>query len=258
MTVDPFPVREGAVVADALKMRRVGVTFADGTAALRGVDLTVAANEFVCIVGPSGCGKTTLLRLVAGLSDPSEGMLRVAMNRLGYVFQDPTLLPWRTVRQNVELLSQLDRLPKRDRRDRRDAAIALVGLQHFAGHYPHQLSGGMRMRTSLARALTMEPDLFLLDEPFGALDELTRQRLNDELQALFVAKRFTTALFVTHSIAEAVFLASRVVVMSDRPGTIIGEVEIPFSYPRSPALRYGNDFAALAGRVSGLLRQEQS
>jgi NitT/TauT family transport system ATP-binding protein len=236
-----------------LAFRGVGKRFPDGTVALAGVDLSVAPGEFVSILGPSGCGKSTLLRVAAGLIPASDGMVRVATGKLGYVFQDPTLLPWRTVQANVELFAELRRLPREERRRRATEALALVGLDDFAGHRPLALSGGMRMRVSLARSLTLEPELFLFDEPFGALDEITRERLNDELLGLYLAKRFT-ALFVTHSVSEAVFLSSRVVVMSARPGRVLDSFPVPFAYPRPAGLRFAEPFARLAGEVSACLR----
>jgi NitT/TauT family transport system ATP-binding protein len=236
-----------------LEFAGVGRTFPDGTEALRNVDLTVDRGEFVSVVGPSGCGKSTLLRLASGLDRSTTGETRVSSTRVGYVFQDPTLLPWRTVRRNIELLAELEHLPKAVRRARVQEAIALVGLDGFEKHRPRSLSGGMRMRTSLARSLVLQPDVFLFDEPFGALDEMTRERLNDELLALFADRGFA-ALFITHSVAEAVFLSTRVVVMSPRPGRILGDVSVPFGYPRAPELRYSEEFAKVAGEVSDLLR----
>jgi NitT/TauT family transport system ATP-binding protein len=213
----------------------------------------VDSGEFVSVVGPSGCGKSTLLRLASGLDSPTSGQVDVASKRVGFVFQDPTLLPWRTVRRNVELLAELEHLPKAQRRARVTEAIGLVGLTGFEKHRPRSLSGGMRMRTSLARSLVLQPDVFLFDEPFGALDEMTRERLNDELLALFADRGFA-ALFITHSVAEAVYLSTRVVVMSTRPGHILGDVSVPFGYPRQPDLRYTEEFAKVAGEVSDLLR----
>ncbi len=231
----------------------VGRTFPDGTEALRDVDLAVDSGEFVSVVGPSGCGKSTLLRLASGLDHATSGRVDVASAQVGYVFQDPTLLPWRTVRKNVELLVELEHLPKAQRRARVDEAIGLVGLQGFERHRPRALSGGMRMRTSLARSLVLQPDVFLFDEPFGALDEMSRERLNDELLGLFADRGFA-ALFITHSVAEAVYLSTRVVVMSPRPGQVLGEVPIPFGYPRQPDVRYSEEFGKVAGEVSDLLR----
>jgi NitT/TauT family transport system ATP-binding protein len=227
--------------------------FPDGTTALDGVDFRVAAGEFVSVVGPSGCGKSTLLRIASGLTGVTGGAVGIQTDKIGYVFQDPTLLPWRTVQGNVELFAELRRLPKADRRRRADAAIKLVGLSDFAGHRPRALSGGMRMRVSLARSLTLQPELFLFDEPFGALDEIARQRLNDELLQLYLTQRFT-AVFVTHSVTEAVFMSTRVLVMSGRPGRIRGDFAVPFDYPRSPQLRFDQRFARLAGQVSARLR----
>jgi NitT/TauT family transport system ATP-binding protein len=238
-----------------LDVSGVGHTFRDGTIALRDLRLHVRRGEFVSIVGPSGCGKSTLLRLASGLEIPSIGSVQVASERLGYVFQDPTLLPWRSVRRNVELSAELEGIPRAERRRRVADAIRIVGLEGFERARPAALSGGMRMRTSLARSLVLEPDLFLFDEPFGALDELTRERLGDELMQLFVARRFT-ALFVTHSIAEAVFLSTRVVVMSNRPGRIVGELSVPFDYPRPPELRFHPEFGRIAGELSLTLRNE--
>ena len=237
-----------------LAFEGVGKTFPDGTTALDGIDLTVAPGEFVTVVGPSGCGKSTLLRIASGLDAPSEGSVRVATSKIGYVFQDPTLLPWRTVQANVELLAELEGLPRPERRRLAREALELVGLTEFAGHLPHMLSGGMRMRASLARSLTMQPAAFLFDEPFGAVDEITRERLNDELLGLFSSTGFA-GLFVTHSVNEAVFLSTRVVVLSGRPGRPLASFEVPFDYPRQPELRYSEGFGHLAGAVSARLRE---
>ncbi len=241
----------------ALTFEHVSKTFPDGTQALDDVSLEVAAGEMVAIVGPSGCGKSTLLRLASRLTSPSEGEIRVADGNLGYVFQDPTLLPWRTVQNNVELLAELAHVPKDERARIATNAIALTGLTGFEKHLPRALSGGMRMRVSLARSLTLRPRIFLFDEPFGALDEITRERLNGELLGLFEQEQFA-GLFVTHSVSEAAFLASRVVVMSPRPGRIVTEVAIPFAYPRPPELRFDSEFAAIAGQISARLRANLS
>jgi NitT/TauT family transport system ATP-binding protein len=236
-----------------LTFRGVSKRFPDGTTALEGVELSVPAGEFVSVIGPSGCGKSTLLRIASDLTQASGGTVDVQTRKIGYVFQDPTLLPWRTVQANVELFAELRGLPKGERRRRADDAIKLVGLSDFAGHRPRALSGGMRMRVSLARSLTLQPELFLFDEPFGALDEIARERLNDELLQLYLTQRFT-ALFVTHSVTEAVFMSTRVVVMSGRPGRILGDLAVPFEYPRPPRLRFEERFARLAGQVSARLR----
>jgi len=248
-------VNAGAEAAAPGEIRFAGLgrLFPNGTQAVVDVNLKIGAGEFISVVGPSGCGKSTLLRIASSLDTPSAGEVAVGDGVLGFVFQDATLLHWRTVAQNVDLLMELRKVPADERRRRRESAIRLVGLDGFDDHYPKQLSGGMRMRVSIARALTLEPDIFLFDEPFGALDEMTRERLNDELTAVFAERRFT-AMFVTHNVFEAVFLATRVIVMSGRPGTIIGEVAVPFDYPRSGSLRFDADYIGLAEEVSSLLR----
>jgi NitT/TauT family transport system ATP-binding protein len=237
----------------ALRFAGVSKQYRDGTVALTDADLDVAPGEFVSVVGPSGCGKSTLLRIASGLDRATTGTVDVPADRVGYVFQDATLLPWRTVRANVELFAELDQLGRGERSRRVRDAIELVGLDGFEKHLPHELSGGMRMRASLARSLVLDPDLFLFDEPFGALDEITRERLNDELLRMFRVRSFA-ALFITHSVAEAVFLSTRVVVMSGRPGRVMADIPVPFEYPRVPDLRYTAEFAALCGEVSHHLR----
>jgi NitT/TauT family transport system ATP-binding protein len=232
----------------------VAMTFPDGTVALTGVDLTVKRGEFVTVVGPSGCGKSTLLRIASGLEHASNGTTELGTSRIGYVFQDATLLPWRNVQANVELLAELHGLPRAERAAKAKASIDLVGLTGFEKHLPRALSGGMRMRTSLARSLTLDPEIFLFDEPFGALDEITRERLNDELLRLFAETQFA-GLFITHSVSEAVYLSTRVIVMSGRPGTIVDEFEVPFPMPRDPEIRYTAQFAELVGKVSHALRE---
>ena len=222
--------------------------------ALHDVSLAIDAGEFVALLGPSGCGKSTLLRLASKLTAPTGGEIAVASGNLGYVFQDPTLLPWRTVQANVELLAELAGIPKSERTRQAADAIALTGLHGFEQHYPRALSGGMRMRVSLARSLTLRPRIFLFDEPFGALDEITRERLNGELLGLFEHERFA-GLFVTHSVTEASFLASRVLVMSPRPGRIVAEIAVPFDYPRPPELRFDAAFARVAGHINARLRE---
>ena len=229
------------------------MVFPDGTHALRETTFDVRPGEFVTVVGPSGCGKSTLLRIASGLTKATGGFVSVEPGNVGYVFQDATLLQWRTVQKNVELLAELEGIDKEERARRAAENIALVGLDGFEKKYPKQLSGGMKMRCSLARSLVMDPTVFLFDEPFGALDEITREKLNDELLSLFQRKGFA-ALFITHSIYEAVFLSTRVLVMSARPGRIVGDFKIPFAYPRSPELRFEAEFAELSGQVSHALR----
>jgi NitT/TauT family transport system ATP-binding protein len=229
------------------------MTFPDGTHAVDDVSLDVRPGEFVTIVGPSGCGKSTLLKIASGLLEPTGGNVICDRARIGYVFQDATLLPWRTVRGNVELFAELHGIAKPERERIAQEAIALVGLSGFERHYPKSLSGGMKMRASLARTLTLKPPLFLFDEPFGAVDEITREHLNEETQQLFMRERFA-GLFITHSISEAVFMSTRVLVMSARPGRIIGEFDVPFDYPRDPALRFDPEFAKIGGAISEQLR----
>jgi NitT/TauT family transport system ATP-binding protein len=237
-----------------LDFTNVEMTFPNGTVALHGVDLTVKKGEFVTVVGPSGCGKSTLLRIASGLETASDGTVELGTGRIGYVFQDATLLPWRDVLSNVELLAELQWQTIAERRAKALEAIELVGLKGFEKHLPKQLSGGMRMRASLARSFTLEPELFLFDEPFGALDEITRERLNDELLRLFVEKQFA-GLFITHSVSEAVYLSTKVVVMSGRPGTIVQTFDVPFPMPRDPDIRFTAEFAELVGQVSHALRE---
>jgi len=242
-----------AAATPALCFRDVSKTFVDGTHALAPVRFEVAPGEFVTIVGPSGCGKSTLLRIASGLERATTGTVDVDRSRIGYVFQDATLLQWRTIRRNVALFAELDGVPRAERDRRVAASIALVGLEGFEAKYPKQLSGGMRMRASLARSLVMDPDVFLFDEPFGALDEITRERLNGELLQLFQRRRFG-ALFITHSISEAVFLSTKVLVMSASPGRIVTGFDVPFDYTRSHDMRFQPAFGQLAGEVSHALR----
>ncbi|MDF2118398.1 ABC transporter ATP-binding protein [Roseiarcaceae bacterium H3SJ34-1] len=237
-----------------IELREVWKEFDTKVKALDIVNLDIAGGEFVSIVGPSGCGKSTLLRIVAGLLAPSGGACVRATNaRAAFVFQDAALLPWRSVLRNAELLMELEGYAAPDRRQRAEKAMQLVGLSGFADAYPHQLSGGMRMRLSLARAMALQPDLLLLDEPLAAVDELTRDTLQEELQQLWRKLNFT-ALLVTHNVHEAVYLSTRIAVMSPRPGRIEKVINVPFAFPRAPELRATAEFAALTGQVSALLR----
>jgi len=237
-------------------------TYATGTAALAPVDLTVHPGEFLTLLGPSGCGKTTLLNLMAGLLAPDAGTVQwwgdgfdatgAPGRRLAMVFQSPTLMPWARIAANVRL--PLDLAGRARTEADRDvaAALALVGLADAAQHFPRELSGGMQMRASIARALVTSPDLLLMDEPFGALDEFTRQRLDSELLALWSA-RALTVVFVTHSIVEAVFLSTRVAVMAARPGRVIADVAIDEPHPRTEAFRVSPAFAGYCQRLSALV-----
>jgi NitT/TauT family transport system ATP-binding protein len=242
----------------------VSKAYANGTVALRSASFTVTPGEFVSLVGPSGCGKSTILRIVAGLGPISAGEVRVdglpperarrERGDLAFVFQDATLLPWRTVLGNVELPLQLRGVSARQRRAQALDTLETVGLAEFAREYPRQLSGGMKMRVSIARALAAKPSLLLMDEPFGALDELTRGRLNVELLRI-VALAGWTVLFVTHNVFEAVFLSSRLLVMSPRPGRIVADMPIDLPYPRDPAIRTSLEFNMIASRVLATLQE---
>jgi NitT/TauT family transport system ATP-binding protein len=227
--------------------------------ALRDVSLSVQADEFVCVVGPSGAGKTTLLRLLGGLSRPTEGnvffegeRLLGPRRRIGFVFQQANLMPWRTTLDNVRLPLQLQSLPEGEQADQARRLLDLVGLEAFEGAYPHNLSGGMAQRVALARALVHEPDLLLLDEPFGSLDALTRERMAGELLRIWNA-RPVTVVMVTHSIAEAVLLADRVIVLSPAPAEVRLELPIPLPRPRSMDLAHTSAFGELAGRIRAAL-----
>src|SRR5262245_33976784 len=258
---EPVAVRAaaGEPVVEVLSADKV---FANGTRALAPIDLTVRDGEFVSLIGPSGCGKSTLLKLVAGLLEPSDGRLvwwrgdlargGEAGRRMSFVFQDPTLMPWSRVEANVRLPLDLAGLRKGEGHERVDKALDLVGRTSFRRNFPRQLSGGMRMRVSIARALVTEPNLLLMDEPFGALDEFTRNKLDSDLVSLWHA-RSLTVMFVTHSIYEAVFLSTRIVVMAARPGRIFGELVIDEPHPRDDNFRTSPRFAKLCRDLSGLL-----
>lgn len=241
----------------AVEFDRVGMTFPDGTHAIEEMTFALSRGELVAVVGPSGCGKSTLLKIASGLLDATQGHVSIDRERIGYVFQDPTLMPWRTVRGNVELLAELHQIPREERRRLGQDAIDLVGLTGFEAHYPKSLSGGMRMRCSLARTLTLRPPIMMFDEPFGAVDEITREHLNEETLRIFGQEQFA-GIFVTHSITEAVFMSTRVIVMSARPGRIVADYPVPFAYPRDPELRFDAEFGALSGELSRALRGAHS
>jgi NitT/TauT family transport system ATP-binding protein len=243
----------GTAPSPRLRFEHLSMVFPDGTHAIDDVSFSVEPGEFVTVVGPSGCGKSTLLRIASGLTQNTGGVCDVNRDSIGYVFQDATLLPWRTVQKNVELNAELQGIKKDERVRRAAEAIELVNLVGHEEKYPKQLSGGMKMRCSLARSLVLNPQIFLFDEPFGALDEITRERLNDELISLFNSERFA-ALFITHSIAEAVFLSTRVLVMSARPGRIIGDYAIPFGADRSQEIRFEPEFAEICGLINDDLK----
>ena len=231
-------------------------SFPNGLRALDRVSLTIGEGEFVTLVGPSGCGKSTLLRLVAGLMEPSRGRVRLSdaarASGLGFVFQSPTLMPWATVERNVRLPLDLDGVPCAQSSQIVARTLDLVGLRDFAQAYPRELSGGMQMRVSIARALATKPRLLLMDEPFGALDEITRNRLDRDLSAL-CARENLTVLFVTHSIYESAFLSSRVLVMSARPGRIARDVRVDQPLPRGDDFRSTDFFVRTSEQLSAAL-----
>ncbi|MFL5915586.1 MAG: ABC transporter ATP-binding protein [Gaiellaceae bacterium] len=247
-----------------VRVGRVTKTFPRGdVTALQDIDLELAPREFVSLIGPSGCGKSTLLRVIGDLIEPTHGSVtingksaRQARNDgdYGIVFQDSVLFDWRTVAKNIALPLEMLGWERQRRRQRVAEMLDLVELTAFAEHHPWQLSGGMQQRVSIARALAFEPALLLMDEPFGALDEMTRERLNLELLAIW-EKTGSTVAFVTHSISEAVFLSGRVVVMSPRPGRIAGAVDVDLPYPRSVETREAPRFFELVTQVRELLRQ---
>ncbi|MBM81726.1 MAG: nitrate/sulfonate/bicarbonate ABC transporter ATP-binding protein [Planctomycetaceae bacterium] len=254
-----------------VEARSLGIEFENGFQALANIELKIERGEFVSIVGPSGCGKSTLLRLLAGLRAASSGELHILgvpatqarqeRHRVGFVFQDANLLPWRTVVDNIRLpfeLQESDNINREEQQPLIRESLQLIGLTDAdANKRPHMLSGGMRMRVALARALVTQPDLLLLDEPFGALDDILRQQLNEELSRTWAQHRWT-GVFVTHNVAEAVYMSQRVLVMSHSPGRIIADVPIPFDYPRETSLREEPDFARLTGVVSGHLQTNAS
>jgi len=250
--------------AAAVSIRNVSKTFGKGgTTALQNIDLEFQPGEFISLIGPSGCGKSTLLRVIGDLIEPTEGEAivggktahRARLDRdYGMVFQEATLMDWRSVEKNVSLPLEMMGWERSKRRDRVRELLELVELTGFGSHYPWQLSGGMQQRVAIARALTFHPSLILMDEPFGALDEMTRDRLNLELLRIWEATS-ATVVFVTHSIFEAVFLSSRVVVMSARPGRVQRIVDIDLAYPRTTDTREETRFFELATEVRELLRE---
>jgi NitT/TauT family transport system ATP-binding protein len=240
-------------------LRGIGKRFGSGLAALEAIDLDIRRGEFLSLLGPSGCGKTTLLRIIAGLTEPSAGLRHLSLatsrggqipsGRIGFVFQDPTLMPWSTVLDNVLLPFRIAGRVGTAERERATAEIDAVGLAGFEQAYPRQLSGGMRMRVSIARALVTDPDLLLLDEPFAALDEITRMALNDDLLRLWDNHR-PTVVFVTHSVFEAVYLSTRIAVLTRRPGRIVADLPVELPQPRERTLRTSPPYAAICTAIS--------
>lgn len=255
---------QAGVQPPVLLANQVEKTYSNGTHALQRLKLSIGRGEFVSLLGPSGCGKSTLLKMFAGLEQPSAGHVRwwgkgdirqaEAEQKMAMVFQEATLMPWATLAANVSLPLDLCGVPVAERGPRVQAALDRVGLGEFAVAYPRELSGGMQMRASIARALVTEPNVLLMDEPFGALDEFTRNRLDSDLRVLWV-ERDLTVVFVTHSIYEAVFLSSRVVVMGARPGRVLADVAIEGPTVRDEAFRTSTGFIAQCAQLSALLAQ---
>ncbi|MGR3491468.1 MAG: ABC transporter ATP-binding protein [Shimia sp.] len=247
--------------ATILRMREVDKTFNGGVVALRRMALDVREGDFISLLGPSGCGKSTALRLIAGLMPPTMGRIEWegegSSDDIGVVFQEPTLMPWTTVEKNVFLPFRLRGKSFASVKDRIHEALALVGLENFAGSYPRELSGGMKMRVSIARAMVTRPRLILMDEPFAALDEMTRQKLNDDLLAL-KATTGSTVIFVTHSVFESVFLSDRILVMAARPGRVISEITVDEPYPRGLEWRTSKRYGELARVTSDTLNSALS
>jgi len=251
-----------APAVPAVEILSAEKTYPNGTQALLPVDLSIAEGEFVTLLGPSGCGKSTLLKMVAGMLEPSDGRLLVwrkpvaqlhdCPHKMSFVFQSPTLMPWASVQTNVRLPLDLAGVPRKEADARVTESLALVGLEKFANALPRALSGGMQMRVSIARGLVTQPDLLLMDEPFGALDEITRHKLDADLLELWRKKKLTV-IFVTHSIHEAVFLSSRVVMMAARPGRVVEQFQIDEPYPRQADFMVTPAFARYAKQLQDSL-----
>jgi NitT/TauT family transport system ATP-binding protein len=240
-----------------LVLRSVGKTFANQTVALNDMNLTIRQGDFISLLGPSGCGKSTALRIIAGLLSPTSGVLdwrgpKMGKTDLGFVFQEPTLMPWASVFDNVWLPLRLQGISRKDASESVLGVLAQVGLSGFENSVPRELSGGMKMRVSIARGLVAKPRLLLMDEPFAALDEITRFQLNNDLLKLWQREGFTV-VFVTHSVFESVFLSNRIVVMAARPGRIFEEMTVNEPYPRDESFRTSAHYAELTREASALL-----
>ncbi len=246
----------GTVAPRLVRLEGVCKTFANGTVALTGVDLEIRRGEFLSLLGPSGCGKSTILRLLSDLTGASAGWINWSgqEHNLGFVFQEPTLMPWACVFNNVWLPMRLKGVSRRDAQGPVMDALEKVGLSGFAKSYPRELSGGMKMRVSIARALVTRPAILLMDEPFAALDEITRNKLNDDLLQL-KCELDATVVFVTHSVYESVYLSSRIVVMAPRPGRIVAEIEVPAPMPRDEEFRLGKLYAERCRETSAALHK---
>jgi NitT/TauT family transport system ATP-binding protein len=256
------PARSGRPL---VSLRAISKTFSSGTLALKDMSLDIGEGEFLSLLGPSGCGKSTVLRIIAGLGEPTSGSVEWPSatsydseghpeREIGFVFQEPTLMPWATVFNNVWMPLRLKGTSKTAARERVMDALQMVGLAKFADSYPRELSGGMKMRVSIARALITRPKLLLMDEPFAALDEITRFKLNDDLLELW-EKFGWTVIFVTHSVFESVYLSNRIVVMAARPGRVFRDIDIPCPYPRGEAFRTSAVYNENCRKVSAALHE---
>ncbi len=266
-TLAPQALAPGAIGPAAngrqalVNIRQVSKQFSNGTLAVHNVDIDIHAGEFMSLLGPSGCGKSTLLRMIAGLGEPSGGSIewpgaesKNHGGELGFVFQEPTLMPWATALGNVMIPLKLKGVAKAQASGRAADMLARVGLKGFEASYPRELSGGMKMRVSIARALVTNPSMLLMDEPFAALDEITRHKLNDDLLRLWEKQRFT-ALFVTHSVFESVYLSQRIAVMAARPGRIMADLSVDAPYPRDDLFRTSAEYAHLCRVASETLKK---
>jgi ABC-type nitrate/sulfonate/bicarbonate transport system, ATPase component len=246
-----------------VRMERLSKVYPNGTVAVQDVNLSIREGEFLCFVGPSGCGKSTIFKMITGLSGPTGGSLEVMgtspkqarkQSDTAFVFQDHTLLPWSSIIDNVALPLALRGVSRRERKEEAERALELVGLKDYTKAMPRQLSGGMKMRASIARALVSRPKLLLMDEPFGALDEITRQTLQLELLDIWNRNKEMTVLFVTHNVFEAVFLSTRIVVMTPRPGKVAAMIDVPVPFPRDESFRTTPEFGQIVRSVSDALK----
>lgn len=261
LTIDTSIHESSNFITPMIMVRGVEKTYPNGTNALQRLDLNIARGEIISLLGPSGCGKSTLLKMFADLEQPSAGLVRwngkaeiQSQCKMAMVFQEATLMPWANIAENVRLPLDLQHISKSTSTPKVMAALKAVGLENFSQAYPRELSGGMQMRASLARALVTEPDLLLMDEPFGALDEFTRHKLDSDIRQLW-SERDLTVVFVTHSIYEAVYLSSRVIVMGARPGRVVADLEIEGPYVRDEAFRSSEVFIQQCSHLSQLLAE---
>ncbi|UOQ49907.1 ABC transporter ATP-binding protein [Gracilibacillus caseinilyticus] len=246
-------------IENVVRMSGVSKVFPNGNVAVDNVNIDIAEGEFISFVGPSGCGKSTIFKMISGLIDNTQGSIEILGSQMnpmqqkrtnvGFVFQDSTLLPWRSVLENVMLPLEFQKKPKKEKIEEATQALELVGLEDYTKSLPRQLSGGMKMRVSIARALVAKPKLLLMDEPFGALDEITRQSLQSELLRIWESQKMTV-LFITHNVFEAVYLSTRVAVMTPSPGKVASTLDVPLPFPRNDEVRTTHEFSDIVAQVS--------